>query len=324
MRAAVVTSFDAAPRYEEFPAPAPAGDDEMVIDVIAAGLHPRVRSQADGLHYTSTGELPLVPGIDGVGRTADGRCSTTSSSPTPRWARWPSRPSSTPAAASCCPTAADPVAVAAAMNPAMSSWVALRQRSLPGRAERSRPGRRPATPASWRSRSRAPRRRPGRRGRTRRGRLAGLAALGATATVCSTGTPPGRPAAGPGPRMPTSSSTTCGASPTADAMAPSSAGTDDGQPLTWLQIGSVAGARLDPLRRATRRAPADRRQRAGLGQHPRHPRRAARPRPGDHRGSFVDARARPAGRRRGRPGPTPPALPSASTWCTIGHLGLSR
>jgi hypothetical protein len=37
------------------------GADDLVIDVIAAGLHPRVRSQADGSHYTSTGELPLVP-----------------------------------------------------------------------------------------------------------------------------------------------------------------------------------------------------------------------------------------------------------------------
>ena len=72
MKAAVVSSFDTAPRYEEFPAPIPAGDDDMVVDVIAAGLHPRVRSQADGSHYTSTGELPLVPGIDGVGRGADG------------------------------------------------------------------------------------------------------------------------------------------------------------------------------------------------------------------------------------------------------------
>ena len=68
MKAAVVSSFDTAPRYQEFPVPVPAGDDDMVIDVIAAGLHPRVRSQADGSHYTSTGELPLVPGIDGVGR----------------------------------------------------------------------------------------------------------------------------------------------------------------------------------------------------------------------------------------------------------------
>ena len=63
----------------------------MVIDVIAAGLHPRVRSQADGSHYTSTDELPLVPGIDGVGAARTGSCAT-SSSRTPRWARWPDRP----------------------------------------------------------------------------------------------------------------------------------------------------------------------------------------------------------------------------------------
>ena len=44
----------------------------MLVDVVAAGLHPRVRSQADGSHYTSTDELPLVPGIDGVGRAPDG------------------------------------------------------------------------------------------------------------------------------------------------------------------------------------------------------------------------------------------------------------
>ena len=31
-----------------------------------------MRSAADGSHYTSGGELPLIPGIDGVGRDADG------------------------------------------------------------------------------------------------------------------------------------------------------------------------------------------------------------------------------------------------------------
>src|ERR1700728_465077 len=72
MKAAVVSSFDAGPRYQEFPAPAAAGPDDMVVDVIAAGLHPRVRSQADGSHYTSTGARRLVPGSDGVGRGADG------------------------------------------------------------------------------------------------------------------------------------------------------------------------------------------------------------------------------------------------------------
>src|ERR1700729_2487181 len=71
MYAAVVTTFGAAPRYQEFPVPVPA-DGEMLVDVLASGLHPRVRSQADGSHYTSTDELPLVPGIDGVGRGPDG------------------------------------------------------------------------------------------------------------------------------------------------------------------------------------------------------------------------------------------------------------
>src|ERR1700727_1492471 len=72
MKAAVVSSFGAAPRYEEFPAPVPGGDHDTVVDVLAAGLPPRVRSQAAGSHYTSTGDLPLVPGIDGVGRGPDG------------------------------------------------------------------------------------------------------------------------------------------------------------------------------------------------------------------------------------------------------------
>ena len=72
MHAAVVTTFDAPPAYRELPNPAPQAPDEMVVKVIASGLHPRVRSQADGSHYTSSGELPLVPGIDGVGRAPDG------------------------------------------------------------------------------------------------------------------------------------------------------------------------------------------------------------------------------------------------------------
>src|ERR1700691_5953457 len=71
MKAAVVSAFGTPPRYADFPDPDPAGG--VIVDVLASGLHPRVRSQADGSHYTSTGELPLVPGIDGVGRGADGQ-----------------------------------------------------------------------------------------------------------------------------------------------------------------------------------------------------------------------------------------------------------
>ena len=38
----------------------------------AAGLHPVVKALASGAHYASGGELPMVPGIDGVGVLDDG------------------------------------------------------------------------------------------------------------------------------------------------------------------------------------------------------------------------------------------------------------
>ena len=127
MKAAVVTSFDAAPRFQEFPAPVAAGDDEMVVDVLAAGLHPLVRSRASGSHYSSTGELPLVPGVDGVGRGPDGQLryfilDGTGPGAMAEQALIDTRRSVV------LPDGSDPVAVAAAMNPAMSSWVALRRR----------------------------------------------------------------------------------------------------------------------------------------------------------------------------------------------------
>jgi NADPH:quinone reductase-like Zn-dependent oxidoreductase len=127
MHAAVVTSFDAAPSYREFPAPTPRGTDEVLVDVVASGLHRRVRSQADGSHYTSTDELPLVPGVDGVARLADGSLRYFALGDTTHGAMAEQtvidlRQSFV------LPDDADPVLVAAAMNPAMSSWVALRRR----------------------------------------------------------------------------------------------------------------------------------------------------------------------------------------------------
>jgi hypothetical protein len=50
--------------------PAPVDEDQEVVDVLAMGLHPRVRTGAAGKHYTSTGKVPMVPGVDGVGRRA--------------------------------------------------------------------------------------------------------------------------------------------------------------------------------------------------------------------------------------------------------------
>jgi len=125
MHAAVVRSFDRPPRYEDFGAPQPSG--EIVVDMLAAALHPRVRSGASGSHYTSTEALPLVPGIDGVGRTqngellyfvaADGAFGTMAERTVIDRRRAVELPES-----------AEVAAIAAAMNPGMSSWLALRKR----------------------------------------------------------------------------------------------------------------------------------------------------------------------------------------------------
>ncbi|NTY58956.1 quinone oxidoreductase family protein [Mycolicibacterium sphagni] len=126
MHAAVVTDFARPPAYREFPEPHSATDSDVVVDVIAAGLHPLVRSRAAGTHYTSTGELPLVPGIDGVGRAPDGTLRyfvvATALGAMAQQTVVDLRRSIV------LPDDADPVAIAAAMNPAMSSWVALRRR----------------------------------------------------------------------------------------------------------------------------------------------------------------------------------------------------
>ncbi len=127
MKAAVVTSFDTPPTYQDFPEPTPAGPPEVLVDVLAAGLHPRVRSQADGSHYTSTGVLPLVPGIDGVGRDAAGHLrffilpDTALGSMAERTVIDARR-------SFVLPPDSDPVVLAAGINPAMSSWLALRRR----------------------------------------------------------------------------------------------------------------------------------------------------------------------------------------------------
>jgi NADPH:quinone reductase-like Zn-dependent oxidoreductase len=127
MNAAVVTSFDEPPHYTRFEVPEPAGAEEILVDVLAVGLHPRVRSGAAGAHYTSTGTLPMIPGIDGVGRRPDGRLiyfaahddviGTMADKAVVDLRRAVELPHD-----------ADVAKVAAAMNPAMSSWVALRRR----------------------------------------------------------------------------------------------------------------------------------------------------------------------------------------------------
>jgi NADPH:quinone reductase-like Zn-dependent oxidoreductase len=126
MYAAVVRAEDQAPRYETIDLP--PNLDGAVVDVLASAVSPRTRSGASGRHYASRGEFPLVPGIDGVGRLADGRRAYFVAAHD----RWGSMAERTYAASRLClaiPDALDSSVVAAAMLPAISSWVALGRRA---------------------------------------------------------------------------------------------------------------------------------------------------------------------------------------------------
>lgn len=127
MYAAIVRSFDSGPKYEKVDAPVPSGEHEALVDVLAAGLHLRVRAQANGSHYTSTDELPLIPGIDGVGRLPDGKLVYFVATDT-ALGSFADQTLIDLRRAVPLPGDADPVLIAAAMNPAMSSWVTLRRR----------------------------------------------------------------------------------------------------------------------------------------------------------------------------------------------------
>ncbi|MFC4244311.1 zinc-binding dehydrogenase [Gryllotalpicola reticulitermitis] len=128
MKAAVVTDFSLPPRYDEFPEPTASGEHELVVDVLAAGLHPRVRSQASGSHYTSTGSLPMVPGVDGVGRDERGRLRYFVLDE-PTLGAMAERTVIDARRSIVLPDDADPVQIAAAVNPVLSSWLALKNRA---------------------------------------------------------------------------------------------------------------------------------------------------------------------------------------------------
>lgn len=127
MKAAVLSSFDQSPAYADFAAPVPKNREEMLVDVLAAGLHHLTRSKAQGKHYSGSGTLPLVPGVDGVGRGPDGKL---------RYFVVDGSHSGSMADQTVIevdhsivlPANSDPIAVAAAMNPGMGPWLALRCR----------------------------------------------------------------------------------------------------------------------------------------------------------------------------------------------------
>ena len=130
MLAAVIHGPSEAPRAEPFADPTPQ-PGESIVRVLAAGLHPLVRGHAAGKHYTSTGQYPLIPGVDGVCELPDGRAAYFG------WQRAPygtfaERAVVHPNMVLPLPDGADPKLIAGIVNPAMSGWLALR---FPGRLE---------------------------------------------------------------------------------------------------------------------------------------------------------------------------------------------
>ena len=127
MNAAVVAAFDAPPNYTSFADPVPA-PGELPVTVTAAALHPIVKLLASGTHYGSTGQLPFIPGVDGVGRLADGS-RVFFGIARPPFGTFAERALAASWMCIPLPDALDDDTAAGIGNPAMSSWVALKMRA---------------------------------------------------------------------------------------------------------------------------------------------------------------------------------------------------
>ncbi len=132
MHAAVVYELGQPPRYQSFPDPEPT-DGEALVRVRAAGLHPIVKALASGTHYAGTGEVPMVPGVDGVGTLGDGTRVYFGFARKP----WGTMCERTVVPRSKCipvPDGLEDEVAAAIANPGMSAWLSLKERAalVPG------------------------------------------------------------------------------------------------------------------------------------------------------------------------------------------------
>ncbi len=234
MHAAVLSSYDAPPVYGDHPEPVATGEHELVVEVLAAGLHHLTRAKANGSHYSSTGAFPLVPGADGVVRDGSGRLRYAALDDT-NLGTFADRTVIDVRRSVVLPDGVDPVRIAAAMNPGMSSWVALRRRIA------FTPGQRVLVIGATGN----------------AGRMAvQVAKLFGAAHVTAVGRDPARLAALPAlgadetltfDRIDRAADVDVvldyvWGEPAADAMIPMlTARADRGAPLTWVQIGSMGG-----------------------------------------------------------------------------------
>ncbi|KAE9367550.1 quinone oxidoreductase [Stipitochalara longipes BDJ] len=128
MHTALVTKWGEIPKYLEVDTPpVPSADSDTIqVKLVASGVHQVVRSRAEGTHYSAR-TLPHVPGVDGVATTSEGKYVYFSTLATggsmSEFINVPKKDTRP------LPEGLDPVQVAALLNPAMSSWMAMQTRT---------------------------------------------------------------------------------------------------------------------------------------------------------------------------------------------------
>ena len=123
MKAVIIDGPGAVPRYGDFAEPV-VGEGRELVELVAAGVHTITRSLAAGRHYGSTGDWPLVPGVDAVARTHDGALTYTGYVEAP-WGTMAERMAVPGGFRLELPEGADPVAIAGGLNPGVATWMPL-------------------------------------------------------------------------------------------------------------------------------------------------------------------------------------------------------
>lgn len=127
MKAAIAMQAGQTPIYGEFQEPVPA-PGEVQVTVSAAALSNVVKSRASGAHYSSSGQLPFIVGIDGVGRLGDGS-RVYFALPKAPFGSMSEKTVIRPSQCVSLPDDLDDVTAAAIANPGMSSWAAFKERA---------------------------------------------------------------------------------------------------------------------------------------------------------------------------------------------------
>lgn len=127
MKAAIVVEPGKPPVYGDFKEPVPASG-EVHVRVTASALSQVVRSRASGRHYSSSGQIPFVVGIDGVGRLVDGR-RVYFVLPNAPFGSMSEQTVVPPSQCVFLPDDVDNVTAAAIANSGMSAWAALNERA---------------------------------------------------------------------------------------------------------------------------------------------------------------------------------------------------